>query len=501
MTLDDKYVYGHCFNPLCVEIFDITTQQMETRQVPCGKCHHCKMTRVNEWVTRMRLQSSTYKNTYFVTFTISDCAPYSVLKDHNACWSKVNTNHTVSFQPLTLHKPTVQKFLKRLRKNYDLPTLSYFFVGEYGSTYGRPHYHALLWSDEPITLDMLEDCWKLDGISFGMIDFHDLNANGTMLSELVNYSFKYCCKYVQKTDFDFSKIPTIEEHLHCNNRLQNVLQYETNLFKNGVSVVDALTELSASYVRTYEPFMLCSRAHSIGGRYFEANKRRFEKGDLRLLGVLDKDLVFPTYFMRKTKQIICPYFPVSIRDKKEGSCIVTKVCPKDTSSRLPSVETLLRELQNSTDNVQVLFYDNGTDVQNILQTVPDHRVTFGPYRDRSLLDYTIFDRQNKQFLLYNGSMFDCYKYNRKKKDYERVGAMSLDYVLERMDESFRALLKFVSPFYESRELKEQEFDAYVESDFRGDYGAYERYAKQLQVQLMSVVHRNQEKYNQTKTLF
>lgn len=44
----------------------------------------------------------------------------------------------------TLVKKHFQDFLKRLRKKY--PKIRYFHCGEYGETYGRPHYHACLFN-------------------------------------------------------------------------------------------------------------------------------------------------------------------------------------------------------------------------------------------------------------------------------------------------------------------------------------------------------------------
>lgn len=43
----------------------------------------------------------------------------------------------------TLVKSDFQKFMKRLRKEYDDRRISYFMCGEYGEL-GRPHYHAIL---------------------------------------------------------------------------------------------------------------------------------------------------------------------------------------------------------------------------------------------------------------------------------------------------------------------------------------------------------------------
>lgn len=41
-----------------------------------------------------------------------------------------------------LWTPDIQKFFKRLKNRIDVP-FSYYYIGEYGGTYGRPHYHIL----------------------------------------------------------------------------------------------------------------------------------------------------------------------------------------------------------------------------------------------------------------------------------------------------------------------------------------------------------------------
>ncbi|CAJ0590973.1 unnamed protein product [Cylicocyclus nassatus] len=97
--------------------------------VPCGKCVNCIDNRQSEKVTRALME----------TYTSGD-VPYYV---------------TLTYNPLHLPKdkclrPTdTVNFLKRLRQKlvrlgYDCK-LKYYLCGEYGSKFGRPHYHALIW--------------------------------------------------------------------------------------------------------------------------------------------------------------------------------------------------------------------------------------------------------------------------------------------------------------------------------------------------------------------
>lgn len=106
--------------------------------LPCGRCIGCLTDRRNNWTNRMMYESaaSGYKGS-FITLTYSD-----------------------EYVPDSLQKSAVQKFIKRLRNvkrdfGIPLPRFKYFFCGERGSQFGRPHYHGLLFG-----VDMLSPQWK-----------------------------------------------------------------------------------------------------------------------------------------------------------------------------------------------------------------------------------------------------------------------------------------------------------------------------------------------------
>ena len=69
--------------------------------------------------------------------------------------------------PDSLSKRELQLFWKRIRKSIFPRKIKYFACGEYGDTYGRPHYHAIVfgldWSDEKIILE----CWNRGFIKIG----------------------------------------------------------------------------------------------------------------------------------------------------------------------------------------------------------------------------------------------------------------------------------------------------------------------------------------------
>ena len=87
-----------CLNPIYLEKLQ--------NFVPCRKCSECKMSRAKEWAVRLYSELKTTEKSCFITLTYSD--------ENN---------------PIILKKSDFQKFIKRLRKDYDI---KYFACGEYG---------------------------------------------------------------------------------------------------------------------------------------------------------------------------------------------------------------------------------------------------------------------------------------------------------------------------------------------------------------------------------
>lgn len=150
--------------------------------VPCGKCSGCRRDRAREWKNRLCLEAGYYKHVYFLTLTYSD-----------------------KFVPIdrdtgipSLNKKDLQGFFKRLRHKW---SFRYFACGEYGDTTARPHYHAILFSDVPLPLDIfavnkyhcpfIQDSWKL-----GLHEVSEAD-NGC-----IAYVAGYCNKKIKDPDWD-----------------------------------------------------------------------------------------------------------------------------------------------------------------------------------------------------------------------------------------------------------------------------------------------------------
>lgn len=159
-------------------------------QVDCGKCVACIR-----------------KKSRAICFKLDSEAMYS---DFPTLWLTLTYNDEAC--PDQLSREHIKLFMKRLRKQYlnrwlqhnfavsyktyykhrdepsfsfiQLPQLKYWYCGEYGDTFGRPHYHLFLFHFDLSIMDHqnLEDCW-----SNGFVNFGDAEQGSTVYSTL--YSF------------------------------------------------------------------------------------------------------------------------------------------------------------------------------------------------------------------------------------------------------------------------------------------------------------------------
>lgn len=118
--------------------------------VPCGKCGACKQSRRNMWIFRLEQEYMDAVNGFFITLTYSD---------ENLVFNNKGEGYAI------LCKDHLQKFLKRYRyyhkkSPFEYP-MRYYAVGEYGTKFGRPHYHILLFNLNIDLYSKLTDIWKL----------------------------------------------------------------------------------------------------------------------------------------------------------------------------------------------------------------------------------------------------------------------------------------------------------------------------------------------------
>lgn len=144
-------------------------------QLPCGQCVGCRLERSRQWAVRCMHEASLYDRNCFITLTYS---PEHLPADGS------------------LRYADFQLFMKRLRKRFkghrEVPgsaeprPIRFYMCGEYGETFGRPHYHACLFNfdfEDKVHLmrtksgsrvfrsKALEELWPFGFSSIGAVNF------------------------------------------------------------------------------------------------------------------------------------------------------------------------------------------------------------------------------------------------------------------------------------------------------------------------------------------
>lgn len=158
--------------------FEEITQGIRTFiQVPCGKCFGCMRMRCESWVFRHLLELKSCNSALFVTLTYND--EHVPISDGGM---------------LVFDKTHVQKYFKRVRKYLDGTgiKIKYHLASEYGDTFGRPHYHALIYNypSETQDLDKLAELWEYGNIQIG-----------TVTEASIRYVVEYITQYYYNEDF------------------------------------------------------------------------------------------------------------------------------------------------------------------------------------------------------------------------------------------------------------------------------------------------------------
>lgn len=213
-----------------------------TLQIPCGQCSGCRLKRSREWAIRCLHEKQMHKHSSFVTLTYNN----NTLPEHGSLryrdfqlfmkklrrlagreWARrradaahAENRFNIAAAAATLGPDINQNRLPSLLvdASVDKPQTRFYMAGEYGETYGRPHYHALIFgldfndkkylrktpSGERIyTSATLEKTWQLGFSSVG---------------ELTYKSAAYVARYImtkrtgdgEKTDYKILDLDTGE---------------------------------------------------------------------------------------------------------------------------------------------------------------------------------------------------------------------------------------------------------------------------------------------------
>jgi len=194
-----------CLTPLYLPI----EGYHEKLRVRCGHCINCKIHRASEWCLRLEMEGKYWDDMCFVTLTYNDDnLPKHIIDGHLFYEdAEINEHPELSYiyEP-TLASDHLRNFFKRLRKSLQ-SKIRYYAVGEYGTRFGRPHYHILIFglAGTLANASLIARCWP-----FGFVD--------------VKHAFKetaiYVSGYIQKRlygkDEYLFKLP---EFMRCSHHL------------------------------------------------------------------------------------------------------------------------------------------------------------------------------------------------------------------------------------------------------------------------------------------
>ena len=153
---------GLCITPY----FDKVTNMPH----PCGHCVHCRAQKKVAWSSRVIADYYAYhQKAIFLTLDYQD----AYLPNARPVYNEVTGEcyyYKSGLPRLTgdLCRPHANNFLMKFRSKFKrkygfMPEIKYFLVGEYGSRFGRPHYHALILGldiNQVEVMELLKSCWS-----------------------------------------------------------------------------------------------------------------------------------------------------------------------------------------------------------------------------------------------------------------------------------------------------------------------------------------------------
>lgn len=113
--------------------FKIQGDIYRTLKLPCGQCIGCRLERSRQWAMRCVHENQMHDFSCFVTLTYDD--------------SHLPVDNSLRYRDFQLFMKKLRDQLPRLRQRRlvkGADTLRFYMCGEYGESFGRPHYHALL---------------------------------------------------------------------------------------------------------------------------------------------------------------------------------------------------------------------------------------------------------------------------------------------------------------------------------------------------------------------
>lgn len=224
--------------------------------IGCGQCSACRLDYSRQWAIRCCLEANYYKFNWFITLTYDDKhLPKGRILDLETGEIEFNCKGE---ERAVLEEKDMKDFLKRLRMSAerkglrceDLDDCRYFYCGEYGETYQRPHYHMLSFGLE---IPDLEPAYVRDGYRFFYSSWIEkLWGKGfVVIGEFCFDTAAYVARYVMK-------------------KQKGKGAKELKAKKRKVIIPQGLSDMFQEEYR--DEFCRMSRRPGIGKRYFDEHK-------------------------------------------------------------------------------------------------------------------------------------------------------------------------------------------------------------------------------------
>lgn len=144
--------------------------------VPCGRCGYCLLNRQMDWTLRLNEEFKNSSWSWFVTLTYKEeCLPHNIDD-----YPLIRKHFPDEIRKPTLDSRHLQLFTKSLRKENGKHTkdqLRYYQAGEYGSKFGRPHYHCIFFNLHPKCLRRIDRIWRKGNIDVQIVQTPEAVSN------------------------------------------------------------------------------------------------------------------------------------------------------------------------------------------------------------------------------------------------------------------------------------------------------------------------------------
>lgn len=234
-------------------------------ELPCGECPACRLSKANEWATRIECETKTWNNKgIFVTLT----------------YNNPNLPKNKDGIP-TLVKSDIQKFKKKLRKyvkkhkeafyTWENPNtgkiekpVRTFECGEYGPKRGRPHYHMIIFNWEP--RDLKEKKISKDGFKlYTSKTLQEIWGKGFIIIGKISYeSASYVARYTMKKN----GMAKIEREY-----------YDTEEINKKTGEIKLKTKYRNKKGEIESEFITMSTRPGIGAQYFYKNFKKIKNNN------------------------------------------------------------------------------------------------------------------------------------------------------------------------------------------------------------------------------